>query len=68
MKTLNAEYDRKQCVAKDLADQAYLADGLRGMEDELAFLRGSNADPVVLAEFERLYRNQVRHNAALEGK
>lgn len=56
---VNVEYARKAQVAAQMADTAYLNGSLSGMQAELAFLRRSDADPVVIAEFERLYHNQV---------
>lgn len=56
---LNAEYVRKTQVAAQMADASYIAAGLEGMATELAFLRRMDADPVVVAEFERLHHNQI---------
>jgi HAMP domain-containing protein len=58
MKTLNPAYVRKTLVAAQLADAAYIKGGLAGMQDELASLRRTDADGVVIAEFERLYHVQ----------
>lgn len=59
--SLNAEYVRKTKVAARMAESAYSNNrGLEGMHAELAFLRRSDADPVVIAEFERLYHNQIK--------
>lgn len=58
-KQINPEYARKCLVAADMADSSYLAGGLDAMHAELAFLRRQEADPVVIAEFERLYHRQV---------
>ena len=57
--TGNAEYDRKTCVAKDLADEAYLRGGIVEMHTELKWLYRHEADPVIIAEFERLYHRQI---------
>lgn len=56
---VNPEYARKVAVAGQLADAAWLAGGLDGMQGELASLRRLDADPVVIAELERLYHGQV---------
>lgn len=50
-----AEYMRKIHVAAEMAEAARVKGGLEAMEAEQAFLRGMEADPVVLAEYERLY-------------
>lgn len=60
MKTLNPAYVRKILVATQMADAAYLNGGLTGMLSELAFLRRSDADSIILAEFERLYHAHIR--------
>lgn len=59
MKTVNPEYTRKLTVAAQMADSAWLRGGLDGMEDELRSLRSLDADPVIIAELERLYHRQI---------
>lgn len=56
---MRSEYDRKLCVAADLADEAWLRGGLDAMHDELAYLLRMDADSVVIAEFTRLYHKQI---------
>jgi hypothetical protein len=62
---LNAEYARKTQVAAQMADSTYRSGGLNGMHAELAFLRRSDADPVVIGEFERLYHAQIKISTPL---
>jgi hypothetical protein len=46
-----------------MADEAWLRGGLDAMHEELGFLRGSDADPVVIGEYERLYHRMVKRSA-----
>lgn len=59
-KSINPEYLRKTQVAAQRADDAWLRGGLEEMHAELQWLRGNDADPVIIGEFERLYHKQVR--------
>lgn len=61
---MNPEYSRKLKVAAEMADAAYLSGGLDGMHRELASLRRLDADPVVIAEFERLYHRTILKDVA----
>jgi hypothetical protein len=60
---IHPEYTRKCLAAADMADAAWLKGGLDAMQDELGFLRGSDADPVVIGEYERLYHRMVKRLA-----
>lgn len=62
----SAEYFRKLAVAGEIADDAYVAGGLDGIRDELCDLR--HADPVIVAELERLYHRQILRTASTEGR
>jgi hypothetical protein len=53
-----AEYTRKLVVAAGIAAAAWTRGGLDEMEESLRCLRRAEADPVVLAEVERLYHRQ----------
>jgi len=57
---INPAYSRLCNVAASIADAAYIAGGLDGMHAELCSLRRSDANPVVIAEVERLYHNQCK--------
>lgn len=54
----NPAYTRKINVAAEIADSAWLRGGLDAVQDELRSLRRTDADPVVIAEVERLYHKQ----------
>jgi hypothetical protein len=54
----NHEYIRKLIVAASIAAGAWVREGLDGMQTELASLRRMDADPVVIAEVERIYHMQ----------
>lgn len=58
-KSINPEYQRKIAVAGQLADDAWLSGGLDAMHAELKSLYRSDADPVIIGEFERLYHKQL---------
>lgn len=58
-KQINAEYARKCAVAADMADAAWLRGGLDAMHEDLRSLLRIDADPVVIAEVERLYHNKI---------
>jgi len=60
MNTANipAEYTRKIVVAAGIAAGAWVRGGLDAMQGELASLRRIDADPLVIAEVERLYHQQ----------
>ena len=60
---IHPEYTRKCLVAAGMADEAWLRGGLDAMHEELGFLRGSDADPVVIGEYERLYHRMVKRSA-----
>ena len=53
------EYIRKTQVAAQIADESYSKGGLDGLHEELTFLRRMDADPLILAEVERLYHQQL---------
>ena len=53
---INPEYARKLVVAARVVDDAYVAGGLDAVETEMASWRRLDADPVILAEMERLHR------------
>ena len=55
----NTEYTRKQAVAAEMADTAWLRGGLDAMKEELESLIRLEADDVVISEFKRLYYNQI---------
>jgi hypothetical protein len=57
---MNQEYTRKVQVAAHMADEAWLRGGLDGMAAELQWLRGNDADPVIIAEVHRLYHQQCK--------
>ena len=57
--TNNSEYTRKLGVAAEIADDSCLAGGLGAMQTELANLRRIDADPVIIAEVERIYHWMV---------
>ncbi len=58
-KMISAEYSRKAAVAASLADDAWVSGGMDALLAEVAFLRGMDADPVVLSEVERLCRRMM---------
>ena len=60
---MNTEYARKTAVAAEMAYAAFARDGIEGMHADLSNLRGLDADPVILAEYERRYHNAVKAGA-----
>jgi hypothetical protein len=56
---LNQEYTRKQRVAAELADAAWLCGGLKAMKADLDYLIRMDADSVVIDEVKRLYYNRI---------
>ena len=59
-----AEYTRKLVVGAGLAASAWVRGGLDEMHAGLASLRRADADPVVIAEFERMYHMQCVRSTA----
>ena len=56
---INPEYSRKLQVAAEVADAAWISGGLDALQSELASWRRSDADPVIIAELERMYHKMV---------
>jgi len=60
---INPEYTRKTAIAAEIAAAAYAVAGLDGMQAELASLRRTDADAVIIGELERLYHRQIVRGA-----